>query len=296
MSVASLRARRALSALLAASPALWSGPAFAVDKEACVAAAEAGQRLRKQGQLVEAREQLVVCASLDCPAVVSQDCTGWLGEVQRSLTSFVVRARDAHGVALREVTVVLDGKPLPETAPTANIEVDPGAHVVRCELAGFAPYEQHVELAEGERGREIDCELVALHPAVVPHVLQPAPASVAPPSGVPWGIWPLAGLGAVGIAGFAVFGLEGRNQERALTCGPYCTQAEVDPVQTKFTVANVSLLVGVVALGAVAVALILHSSASAPRPAGAYVSTTQGRPPQLPLALQPDAPQLSEQH
>src|SRR5882672_1519053 len=105
MSVASLRLRSTFCALMAMSPTVWSSPALATDKAACVAAAEAGQRLRKQGHLVSAREQLVVCASPECPQVVSQDCTGWLGEVQRSLASLVVRARDGSGQALREVAV-----------------------------------------------------------------------------------------------------------------------------------------------------------------------------------------------
>jgi hypothetical protein len=306
MSVACPGLRRALCALTAISQALWSGPALAVDKAGCVAAAESGQRLRKQGQLVAAREQLVTCASPDCPQVVSQDCTGWLGEVQRSIASIVVRARDSSGNPLREVAVMLDGTALAETAPTAAIEVDPGEHVVRCEHPGFAPSEQHVQLAAGERGREIGCDLATLAPATSAPVydarssvpgaaLQPVPAAVAPSTpSLPWEVWPLAGLAVVGFAGFATFGIEGKKAEGALTCAPNCG-SEVDPARTDFTIANVSVVVGAVALGAAALVLILHATSS-PAHAAARATRAEGLL-QFPLPMQTrPALQLSLQH
>ncbi len=140
------------------------GAALAADKVACVDAAEAGQRLRKEGHLVAARDQLLVCASRDCPDVVSQDCTGRLGEVQRSLGSIVVKAHSASGEPLSDVSVSLDGIELAERAPTAGIDVDPGDHVLRCERAGFTPVEQPVRVQEGERGDEIDCRLAPVTP------------------------------------------------------------------------------------------------------------------------------------
>ena len=88
--------RRAICALVATSLSVWAPPALAIDKVTCVDAAEAGQRLRKEGHLVSARDRLVVCASPECPEVVSQDCTGWLGQVQRSLASVIVKAYGAR--------------------------------------------------------------------------------------------------------------------------------------------------------------------------------------------------------
>src|SRR5882672_2346055 len=105
MPAVSSRMRQALCALVATSLPAWSTPAFAIDKVACVDAAEAGQRLRKEGQLVAARDRLVVCASPECPEVVSQDCTGWLGLVQRSLASVIVKAFGVRGEPLSDVGV-----------------------------------------------------------------------------------------------------------------------------------------------------------------------------------------------
>jgi hypothetical protein len=269
------RTRAALCTLIATSSLAWTGPTLAIEKVACVEAAEAGQRLRKQGQLVEARERLLVCASPDCPDVVSQDCTGWLGEVQRSLSSVSVKAHTPRGEPLSDVAVFLDGVERPERAPTAMIDVDPGDHVLRCERAGFKPAELRARLSEGERGREIECQLVPL--------AQPTPEDArgrvdadlfkAPPEApasrggaLPWGVWPLGGLGVVGVAGFASFGLLGQAQQNALLngpagtrCAPYCTPGEVEPVRTKFLIADVSLGVGLAALTAAAIVALFQT-------------------------------------
>jgi hypothetical protein len=136
-----------------------------------------------------------------------------------------------------------------------------------------------VVVTEGERGREIDCELTSLAPAPTPFVddgrrstpapfLLPVPAPKTPQSTtLPWEVWPLAGLSAAGFVGFAALGLSGTSEqnELKLTCAPKCTQSEVDPVRTKFTLADVSLVIGALALGATVLVLILHSSSSAPR-------------------------------
>jgi hypothetical protein len=264
------RTRTALCALLAASTVAWDRPVFAVDKVACVDAAESGQRLRKEGQLVSARNRLLVCASPDCPEVVSQDCTGWLGEVQRSLASVTVKAHNSKGEALSNVTVSLDGAELPERAPTATIEVDPGDHVFRCERAGFEPGEQRARLAEGERDREIDCRLTSLAPSAGSGTRSQALFEVpGPPSSnpgqIPWTVWPLAGVGVVGLGSFAFFGLTGQADEDALRashCAPYCDLEKVDSIRTKFLIADISLAVGIVALGAGAIVALLNTAGS----------------------------------
>jgi hypothetical protein len=252
------------------------GAALAADKVACVDAAEAGQRLRKEGHLVAARDRLQVCASRECPDVVSQDCTGWLGEVQRSLGSVVVKAHSASGEAISDVSVFLDGTELAERAPTAAIDVDPGDHVLRCERAGFTPAEQPVRVQEGERGSEIDCRLT---PAIAsapgdarvtadPRIFQPLPPKPAQRGPVPWVVWPLGGLGLAGIGAFAYFGLSGKAEENTLRgktgCAPFCAPEQTDPVQTKFLIADVSLGVGIAALAAAAVVALVHQGSAAP--------------------------------
>jgi tetratricopeptide (TPR) repeat protein len=62
-------------------------------------------------------------------------------------------------------------------------------------------------------------------------------------------------LGAVGVAGvamFATFALLGKSDQRHLesTCSPQCNPADVDALRTKFLIADLALVAGVVSLGA----------------------------------------------
>jgi hypothetical protein len=81
-------------------------------------------------------------------------------------------------------------------------------------------------------------------------------------------VWPLGGLGIAGIGTFTYFGLEGKAEENTLRgktgCAPKCTPTQLEPVETKFLVANVSLGVGVVALAAAVIVALLHESSAAP--------------------------------
>jgi hypothetical protein len=292
------RAPRSIASIVATSVLAWSLPAGAIDKAACVDAAEAGQRLRKEGRLISARDSLLVCASPECPEIVSQDCTGWLGEVQRRLASVVVRARDTHGEPLGDVVVSLDGAMLTERAPTAAIELDPGDHVFRCERSGFEVAQRRVRLAEGERGGEVVCELKSLAtPAATSTetaapVERPSSATTAGAS-LPWTVWALGGLGVAGLGGFAAFGLWGRSDENWASdhCKPNCGPDVVDPIRTKYVVADVSIAIGLVALGAAALIGVIHASASAPQASG-QVSFRANRGPEAqfpPMRQTPNA-------
>jgi hypothetical protein len=250
-----------------------AAPALAIEKAACVTAADEGQRLRKNHKLVEARAQFLVCASGDCPTVVSQDCVQWLGSVERSLASVVVRAHDSSGTELADVRVLVDGTLLTEHPTTTPIEVDPGPHVVRYEAKGFEPVEEQIVLAEGDRGHMLGGEL---HPS--PAVQPPATARG---GGIPVVAWALGGLSVVGVGSFVTFAAMGQSEQNSLrsTCAPYCSPSQIAPLQTKFTVANVSLVVGAVALGAgVTIALVggLHGSEPASKASAALVHLTRG--------------------
>jgi hypothetical protein len=186
-----------------------------------------------------------------------------------------------------DVSVFLDGTELSERAPTAAIDVDPGDHVVRCERAGFTPVEQSVRVAEGERGDEVDCRLAqatpkvpdAGRPKVDPRILQALPSGAPTRGPLPWVVWPLGGIGLAGIGTFTLFGLEGKAEENTLRgktgCAPRCTSAQLEPVETKFLVANVSLGVGIAALAAAAIVALLHQSGSAPTTSTAAGSASE---------------------
>src|SRR4051812_18969422 len=69
--------------------------AAAPTAKACVDASEHAQSLMDEHKLGAARRELVVCADPACPPVVTQDCVGWLREVDGRLPTVVITVRDA---------------------------------------------------------------------------------------------------------------------------------------------------------------------------------------------------------
>ncbi len=268
MSRAGRLTRRAAATVLAFAVLAHSGPALATDKEACVAAAESAQRLKKAHKLLSAREQLLVCSSQDCPSIVSNDCTTWLGEVARSMASVTVKARDGRGRPVYDVRVLVDGAPLAQEASGTPLDVDPGAHVFRCER-GTDAVEVAATLAEGERGHPILCDMPSMieppspadHPSPASIPVLPAPEQRAP---VPWSSWVLGGVGVLALGSAGIFGgLELSQQSSDAApggCKPRCPSAEIASIQTKIDVAYVSLGVAAVALGAAVVIALLRPS------------------------------------
>jgi hypothetical protein len=74
-------------------------------------------------------------------------------------------------------------------------------------------------------------------------------------------------VGVVGLGLFATFGILGTNQKSDLedTCAPNCSEEDVNSVRAKLIAADVSLGVGVVAIG-VATILFLTAPPKTPAP------------------------------
>jgi hypothetical protein len=90
----------------------------------------------------------------------------------------------------------------------------------------------------------------------------------------------VGGLGIAGVTAFAALALSGKSDESALArpmamggCAPYCTPSQVDPIRTKFVVADISLAVGIVALAAAAVIALLNLPSPTVRAGGAAGTT-----------------------
>jgi hypothetical protein len=104
----------------------------------------------------------------------------------------------------------------------------------------------------------------ALPPARAPEVLDagataapvsvPTPPSPAPtePRSVAPAAYVLGAVGVAGVAVFATFALLGKSEQHRLesTCSPQCPPADVDALRTKFLIADLALVAGVVSLGA----------------------------------------------
>jgi hypothetical protein len=230
------------------------------DITACVQAAEEAQAKRSDHKLVEARRRFLACAQASCPSIVRSDCTMWLSDIERLLPSVVVSAKDAQGAELIDVRVLVDGELLTDRLDGIAQSVNPGIRLFRFERAGVAPVEQQVVIREGERGRRLSVVLAA--PAA------PRPPPLPAPKAAPYPPLPTYVFGGIGLAAmgsFAYFGLTGRSNANDLAngCGKdkSCTEDEVSPVRTQLLIADVSLGVGLVAIGTAVYFLIAEAPA-----------------------------------
>ncbi|WP_437594296.1 hypothetical protein [Sorangium sp. So ce1000] len=269
------RARPALALSLAVAAALSLAGAradAAPPKQACAAAYERAQGLRRAGRLIEARDALVACSQPTCPAAAVADCGPWLAEVEQSLPSVVVAAKDAHGRERLDVRVLVDGRPLAAALDGKALPVDPGPHTFRFEPAAGPAIEERVLILEGEKNRALTVTLGAPTAGATtsPRPLASPAAPPAEPS-VPGLVWASGAVGAAGLAVFAVAGALSLRAEADLraTCAPRCAEEEVRAIRVQHAIADVGLGVGVVALGAAAWLYVTRPAAAKPPKAGA---------------------------
>jgi hypothetical protein len=260
----------------------WSAPARASDSvDQCLVAYEAGQELRRAGDLVEAAEQLLSCGGPACPVRMQADCQRWLDDVERATPAVVFRVRDARGVALANVSISIDGAP-PRRLDGRALAMNPGEHQVIFRRDGYQELQTPVFVTEGEKleRREVTlADLVNLErDTLASSSSQPgggveAEATAAPAMLRPRLVWPLAlgGVGLAGAAGFVFFGVRAQSGEADLEqCTPNCTQGEVDDVKRDYLLSNVSLGVGLAGLIGAGLWLLLDhapadGSAASPR-------------------------------
>jgi hypothetical protein len=236
--------------------------ARADETEACLAAYDGSQRLRKEGKLAASREQLVLCVRPACPRLVQRDCSQWLSSLDAITPTVIVNARDADGKDVLSVRVLVDGVVLSDKLDGKPHPVDPGVHVFRYEREGASPVEENVVIREGEKGRVINVRLpeppkVATAPAKRPEV----------PAGPPVGAYVLLGAAVAGGAAFGVLATLGKNDVDRMRqpggCAPRCDESDVAAARNEIIAANVSLGVGLVAAG-IGTYLLLKPRSSAP--------------------------------
>jgi hypothetical protein len=229
--------------------------AAAEEVVACVRAAEDAQSQRSAHRLRAAFKRLLVCAQSNCPTVVRNDCVFWLAEVEKMLPSVILEAKDKDGAELTDVSVTLDGEPLVSRLDGLSVPVDPGVRTFRFEHVGSTSIEQKIVIREGQKGRPIS---VVFDPRPIE---KPKPPAVPRRRfRVPTGTVVFGGVGLAALGSFAYFGIVGRNEASELGdgCGRdrTCTEAQVSPVRTKLLVADISLGVALVSLGAATYALL----------------------------------------
>jgi hypothetical protein len=243
--------------------------ALADEKAACLDAVAKGQKLRSTHKLVEAREQLRVCAAAQCPAVVQSDCANWLAEVEKALPTVVVTAKSGAGTNLVDVKVTADGQPFASKLDGDAIAIDPGAHVLHFEAADGTALDQQVVVSEGERDQRV---AVVLGP----------PASPASPPGTDAGhgssTWRTLGwvIGAGGVVGLGVgasFGVVAISDKNSAHCNAsnQCEPGPLGNARSAALVSNVGLIAGGVLLASGAALVLFAPSGNAGRESTASV-------------------------
>lgn len=242
---------RALGALAAAFTILVGVSAYAGDREACVAAAEQAQELRDANKYRQAREQLLVCSRDVCPTVIKRDCASWLNQLEAVVPTVVFSAKQGTR-DLTDVQVSVDGVVLVKTLDGTPLPMDPGPHTFRFTWQGESRAEK-VIVAAGQKGRNIAAsfDVASSTQPVRPSEPSEPTTGTASKRGSLVPAIAAGSVGLVGLVSFAAFGLSGSSEADELdrTCKPHCTDDQVGGPRTKFIIADVSLGVGIVALG-----------------------------------------------
>jgi hypothetical protein len=279
----------AVASALCGSAAVAAEPS---EKDACIQAAESGQELRDDQKFAQARESFSRCVRETCPAIIRQDCSGWLAQIDDKVPTIVLAAEDPAGRDLLDVDVSVDGQPLSSRLDGKPVRLDPGSHTLHFEASGFLPADQTIVASLGEKNRPVLARLAEKPhdaPATQPRA---AAAPMHPPSPargpVPAATWVFGAVAAAAFASEAYFGITAMNDlNRDLAvggCAPHCGQGEQSAIRTKSAIADVSLGVGLVASAAAAYFFFFHRAPAhlvgsldvTPTPGGA-VATVGGR-------------------
>jgi hypothetical protein len=243
--------KRALTLALVAGLLGAEGTALAAgDLDTCVDANEKAQKLRDEGKLRAAREQMLICARDVCPGPVKKDCTEGIEKLDAAAPTLVIGAKDAQGRDAVQVKVTVDGQPLTDKLDGKPVVVDPGEHTFRFEIAGAKPLEERLVIKTGEKNRVVNVSFggeTAPVPTPTPTPTQDAGG------GAGFLPYALIGVGVVGLGMFTFFGLKGKGEIDDLknSCGKTssCAQSDVDDAKGKLIVADVSGALGLVAAG-----------------------------------------------
>ncbi len=244
---------------------LWSTPAMAQDKAACLDAAAKAQKLRSAHLHVEARDQLRICSAATCPTAIQQDCSGWLIDVENGMPTVVVTAKDRAGADLFDVKVTVDGKPLASKLDGRAEPMDPGPHAFHFDGADGSTLDRQVMVREGEKNQEI---AVVLGPTP-PTPAAPPPTAPAPDAGatqdtggsvLPWKTigWIAGGVGIVGLGVGATFGVIALHDKGTAGCNAdeVCKTGTTSAIKTSSLVSDIGWIAGGVLLASGA-ALVL---------------------------------------
>ncbi|MGD0527039.1 MAG: hypothetical protein ABSE49_17980 [Polyangiaceae bacterium] len=276
---------RRLLILVTVPAALWSSPAWAVDKAQCFDAASQGQTLRDAHKLLQARDQLRICASQSCPAQVQKDCSSWLDAVEQGLPTVVISAKDGSGKDLIDVAVTVDGQPFAAKVTGDAIAIDPGSHTFHFQTADGTGSDQQVLVREGVKNQTVDVTFAtpaapgapaapATPASTAPGLPQVPPAAdTAPGQGSAWKTvgWIAGGVGVVALGVGSVFGAMAISDKNNAHCDATnaCDAGPLSSARSASTVSTIGVIAGgVLVAGGLTLVLVAPKASHPPDAVG----------------------------
>ncbi len=230
-----------------AEPAESSGSDDAVAARAeCLSAHTRAQELKKQSKFVEANEFLSICSGAVCPGAIIEDCATWMSDLETITPSMVFQVHvDGKEAPLAKIEV--DGKVVEDEDKVSGVQVDPGLHKVTATLPDRAPMTQSINLPAGQRMRLVSFEFEDERPMAADAGVIPQEDVSRP---VPVAVYPLVGVGVVGLAGFGVLASLSKAEQNDLgkRCSPDCSDDDLSKMKTMYLIGDISAAVGVAAL------------------------------------------------
>jgi hypothetical protein len=216
------------------------------NKAACIAAHDQAQASRASRKLLDARSSYVMCSNEACPAIILDECSKGLRDVDEAIPTLVLSA-SIDGKDATDASVVLDGERLTDGLGGRAIPVDPGSHIARFERPGSGSVEMKIVAREGEKNRLVTGTFI------MPR--SPAPPVKGEGSHFPYVPVAFATTGVLALGGAFLMHVNMTDQasELGTSCAPRCAQSDRDALSDKLVARNVSLGVGIGALALAAV-------------------------------------------
>jgi hypothetical protein len=236
--------------LLAAGAAVLLVPRLGrADVAECVAAHSRGQSERNAGHLQSAKANFVACSKAGCPAAIQTECVALLAELEAYIATVVFAAVDEDGNDATDVVVKVDDQQVLDKLTGLSTALDPGSHTVTYVWPDGFEQKQTVVVAQGEKNRRVELRREKKVTETAP---PPPPPKTEPTNkGAPVAAYVLGGVGVLALGSFVTFAVLGKSAQSDMDgCKPYCGQAQADKMRMRYLIADISLGVSLVSLGA----------------------------------------------
>jgi hypothetical protein len=252
------------------------------DERACAAAYQSAQEREQAGHLREAKELLQTCAKSTCGSFLRHACTTRFAQVDSDIPSVIPVVTDEGGAPHVDIEVKVDGEVVTSQLDGHALPVDPGLHEFTFASNGKVFATQKIMIVQGQRNRPISASLrtgrrpakqlkmdvasadraaggskssESSAPGVAAVATEEASAPEQPhKKGASPMTWVLGGAGVAALGAGAAMIYWGRKDNQGLTTcstpATNCPQSAVDHIKKLYLAGNVSLGVGVAALGA----------------------------------------------